>query len=144
MVDKILERIVVEAINCPLDDNALLFDHQFEFRSSRSTSDLLMLLSRDWQDSMDNTIGTLVITFDIVGAFDQVSQAGLLKKLCTKGIQGHLMLTSNYLQERTLHIVVKGPPSRDLSSSVIYNGTSPLEPVHRRPPQEPANSLYLR
>ena len=51
VVGKVFERIVVETLTHHLDDNTLLSNHQFGFRAGRSISDLLMLLSRDWQDS---------------------------------------------------------------------------------------------
>ena len=47
VVGKVFERIVVKTITHHLDQESLLSDHQFGFRSGRSTSDLLMLLSRD-------------------------------------------------------------------------------------------------
>lgn len=100
---------MAEAISRHLDENSLLSDQQFASVSGRSTSDLVMLLSRDRQDSLDNGRGTLVIALDITGAFDRVWHAGLLEKLRAIGIQGRLlMLMSDYLQGRTLHLVVNG------------------------------------
>lgn len=88
VVGKVLERIVADAKSSHLDENALLSDQQFPFRSGRSASDLLMLLSRDWQDFLDYGLDTLVTA----GAFDRVRHAGLLDKLRVKDIQGHFML----------------------------------------------------
>ncbi|KAK4297983.1 hypothetical protein Pmani_029631, partial [Petrolisthes manimaculis] len=92
VVGKILERIVVQTLTHHLDDESLLSNQQFGFRSGRSTSDLLMLLSRDWQDSLDSGLDTIVVALDIAGAFDHVWHAGLLEKLRAKGIRGHLLM----------------------------------------------------
>ena len=130
VVGKIFERIVVEAINNHLQEHSLLSDQQYGFRSGRSTSDLLMLLSRDWQDSLDNGLDTLVVALDIAGAFDRVWHAGLLEKLRAKGIQGHLLvLMSDYLQGRTLHVVVNGQQSGDLPVGASVPQGSVLGPV---------------
>ena len=130
VVGKVLERVVVEAITRHLEDNALLSDHQFGFRSGRSTTDLLMLLSKDWQDSLDNGLDTLVVALDIAGAFDRVWHAGLLEKLRAKGIQGPLlMLVADYLQERTLHVVVNGQQSGNLPVGALVPQGSVLGPV---------------
>ncbi|KAK4327801.1 hypothetical protein Pmani_001749 [Petrolisthes manimaculis] len=61
VVGKIFERIVVQTLTHHLDDESLLSNQKFGFRSGRSTSDLLMLLSRDWQDSLDNDLDTIVV-----------------------------------------------------------------------------------
>ena len=61
VVGKVLERIVAEVICQHLSGNHLLIDRQFGFRPSHSTSDLLLLLSKDWQDGLD----TLVVVLEI-------------------------------------------------------------------------------
>ena len=74
-----------------------------------------MLLSRDWQDSLDNGLDTLIVALDIAGVSDRVWHAGLLEKLRAKGIQGHLLiLMGNYLHDRSLYVVVNGQQSRNL------------------------------
>ena len=59
---------------------------QFGFRKSRSTSDLLLLLSKLWHDALDCSRPSLVIALDIAGAFDCVWHRGLLAKLEQLGI----------------------------------------------------------
>ncbi|XP_050712617.1 uncharacterized protein LOC126996284 [Eriocheir sinensis] len=81
---------------------------KFGFRPGRSTSDLLMLLTKIWQD----TLTTVVVALDIADAFDRVRHGGLLEKLRAKGIQGDLLqLLGDYLQGRTLQVVVNGEAS---------------------------------
>ena len=112
VVGKVLERLVAGVICQHLRVNNLLSDRQFGFRPGRSTSDLLLLLTKEWQDALDEGLDTLVVALDIAGAFDRVWHAGLLEKLRAKGIQGDLLLLlDDYLRGRTLHVVVNGQSS---------------------------------
>ena len=130
VVGKVFERIVAEVICSHLDDNHLLSDQQFGFRPGRSTSDLLLLLSRDWQDALDDSLDTIVVALDIAGAFDRVWHAGLLEKLRAKGIQGDLLLLlGDYLQGRTLQVVINGQASIALPVEASVPQGSVLGPV---------------
>ncbi|KAG0714754.1 RNA-directed DNA polymerase from mobile element jockey [Chionoecetes opilio] len=85
---------------------------QYGLRKGRSASDLLLLLSKSWQDSLDSGRPSLVIALDIAGAFDCVWHKGLLAKLEQLGITGHLLaLFSSYLHSRSLRVVVNGSTS---------------------------------
>ena len=118
VVGKVLEQIVAGVICQHLSENHLLSDKQFGFRPGRSTADLLLLLSKDWQDALDGGLDSLVVALDIAGAFDRVWHAGLIEKLRAKGIQGDLLvLLKDYLQGRTLQVVINGQTS----------GPSPVE-----------------
>ena len=81
VVGKLLERIVVEAIYQHLSENHLLSDRQFGLRASHSTSDLLLLLFKDWWNALDESLDTLVVALDIAGAFDSVWHMGLVENL---------------------------------------------------------------
>lgn len=95
VVGKIFKQTVVEAITRHLEEHSLLSNQQFGFESGCSMSDLFVLLSRDWQDSLDNS---LVVALDTAGAFGRMWHAGLLEKLHAESIQGYLlMLMNNYL-----------------------------------------------
>lgn len=68
--------------------------------------------SQDYQDALTEGLDTLVVALDIAGDFDRVWHAGLVKKLPVKGIQGDLLkLHEDYLQRRTLQVVVNGQAS---------------------------------
>ena len=130
VVGKVFERIVAEVICRHLSENYLLSDQQFGFRPGRSTSDLLMLLTRNWQDALDDGQDTVVVALDIAGAFDRVWHGGLLEKLRAKGIQGDLLLLlGNYLQGRTLQVVVNGQASESLPVEASVPQGSVLGPV---------------
>ncbi len=53
VVGKVFERTVAKVISHHLDENFLLSDQQFGFRPGRFPSDLLVLQTRHWQDSLD-------------------------------------------------------------------------------------------
>ncbi len=130
IVDKIFERIVAGALTRQLENNSLITDQQFWFRSGRSTSGLLLLLPRDWQDSLDTGLDTMIVALDIAVAFDRVWHACLLEKIRAKDIQRHLLLLiSDYLQGRGLHVVVGGQQSRDLPVGASTPQGSVLGPV---------------
>lgn len=112
VVSKILEKIIAEQLTNFLDEHHLLSHRQYGFRKGHSTADLLLLLSRNWNDALDAGLNTLVIALDIAGAFDCVWHQGLIAKLGALGIAGDLLeLFSNYLTGRSLCVVVNGQSS---------------------------------
>ena len=113
LMGKVLEQLVTSPICKHLDENHLLSDRQFGFRPGRSTADLLLLLSKNEQEALEEGQDTLVVALDIAGVFDRVWHPGLVEKLRAKDIQGDLlMLLKDYLQHRTLQVVVNGQSSR--------------------------------
>ena len=129
-VGKVLERIVAKVICQHMSESHLLPDRQFDFRPRHSTSDLLLLLSKNWQDALDEGLNTLVVVLDIVGAYDRVCHAGLVEKLCAKGIQGDLLvLLEDYLRERTLQMVINEQSSRPSPIQALVPQGSVLGPI---------------
>ncbi|XP_069979403.1 uncharacterized protein [Penaeus vannamei] len=103
---------------------------QFGFRSSRSTADLLLLLSKNWQDALDTSQDTLVIALDIAGAFDRVWHRGLLAKLQARGISSNLLrLFSDYLTGRTMQVVIGGQSSHKYPIQASVPQGSVLGPI---------------
>ena len=111
-VSKILERVIAEQLTQHLEENHLVSPRQHGFRKGRSASDLLLLLAESWHDALDSGRPSLVIALDIAGAFDRVWHKGLLAKIEQLGITGQVLeLLSNYLQGRSLKVVVNGRTS---------------------------------
>ena len=70
----------------------LLFsDFQYGFRSSRSTADLLTVVSDRISRAFNRSGATRAATLDISEAFDRVWHAGFLHKLTYYGISGHML-----------------------------------------------------
>ena len=130
IISKMFEKIIAEDLLQHLEDHNLLSNKQFGFRSSRSTTDLLLLLAKNWQDEMDAGNDTLVVALDIAGAFDRVWHRGLVAKLYAKGIQGDLLdLLKDYLTARTLRVVVAGHGSQQYPVEASVPQGSVLGPI---------------
>ena len=110
---KVMELLLRERIMKHLNDNDLLTDSQFGFRSGRSCSLQLLEIVDKWLNSMDRNIATDVAFLDFSKAFDSVPHKRLLTKLRAYGInrQTHKWL-ENFLQGRRQRVVVKEETSR--------------------------------
>ena len=127
---KVFEKLIAETLWRHLNQHSLVSPHQFGFRPGRSTSDLLLLLSQEWQDTLDEGLDTLVVALDIAGAFDRVWHSGLLAKLRAKGVAGSLLrLLEDYLQGRTLRVALNGRISKPARIRASVPQGSVLGPV---------------
>ena len=73
-------------------------DFQYGFRSSRSTADLLTVVSDRIARAFNRSGATRAVTLDISKAFDRVWHAGLLHKLKSYGISSQIFgLISSFL-----------------------------------------------
>ena len=87
----------------------LFSDFQYGFRSSRSTADLLTVLSDRIAGAFNRSGATRAVALDISKAFDRVWHAGLLHKLKSYGISGQIFgLISSFLSNRQLRVVLDG------------------------------------
>ena len=67
-VGKVFKEMVAETMWKHLNQHNLFSPHKFGLRPGHSTSDLL--LSQEWQDTLDEGLDTLVVVLDSAGAFD--------------------------------------------------------------------------
>ena len=89
-------------------------DFQYGFRSSRSTADLLTVVSDRIARAFNKSGATLAVALDIFKAFDRVWHAGLLHKLKSYGISGQIFsLISSFLSNRQLRVVLEGKSSQE-------------------------------
>lgn len=72
---------MTDVLYCHLSNNYLFSEQQFGFRSSKSTSDLLMLLIKGWPEAIDEGHDTVTVALDKVDAFDRLWHEGLLENL---------------------------------------------------------------
>ena len=80
VVSKVLEKLVNNGIVDHLEKCGLFSDFQYGFRSSRSTADLLTVVS-DWiARAFNRPVATQAVALDISKAFNRVLHAGLLLK----------------------------------------------------------------
>ena len=82
---------------------------QYGFRSSRSTADLLTVVSDRIARALNRSGATRAVALDISKAFDRVWHADLLHKLKSYGISGQIFgLISSFLSNRRLRVVLDG------------------------------------
>lgn len=101
------------------DDNQILTDKQFGFRSGRLTDQLLLTYNEVTAD-LDSGHPVDLILFDFSKAFDVVRHTILLEKLRLVGIQGRLIdWLEDFLVGRTMQVLVKGTTSK---TTVVKSG----------------------
>ena len=89
-------------------------DFQYGFKSSRSTADLLTVVSDRLARVFDRSGATRAVALDISKAFDRVWHAGLLHKLKSYGISGQKFgLISSFLSNRGLRVALDGKSSQE-------------------------------
>ena len=90
MVSKIFKKLVSNRIVDHLETCGLFFYFQYGFRSSRSTADLLTIVSDRIARAFNKSEATQAVALDICKGFDRFWDAGLLHKLKSYGISGHI------------------------------------------------------
>ena len=90
VVSKVLEKVVNNRVVDYQEKCGLFSDFQYGFRSSRSTADLLTVVSDRIARAFNRSGATRVVALDISEAFDRVWHAGLLHKLQSYGISGQI------------------------------------------------------
>ena len=94
------------------ESNNLLSDHQYSFRKTRSTGDLLSHLTHAWSSSLRNFGESLDVALDISKAFDRVWHKALLAKLPAYGFTpSFCKLISSFLSNRFIYVVVDSTTS---------------------------------
>ena len=113
MVSEVFEKLVNNKIIDHLGKCGLC-DFQYGFRSSRSTADLLTVVSDKISRAFNRSGATQAVALDISKAFDRVWHAGLLHKLKSYGISGQIFgLISSFLSNRWLQVVLDEKSSQE-------------------------------
>ena len=111
---KVFEKLVNNRIVDHLEKRGLFSDFQYGFRSSRSTADLLIVVSDRIARAFNRSGATRAVALDITKAFDRVWHAGFLHKLKSYGISGQIFgLISSLLSKRRLRVVLDGNFSQE-------------------------------
>ena len=119
VVGKVFEKLVNNKNVDHLENCDLLSDFQYCFRSSRSTADLLTVVSDRIAWVFNRSGATRAVALDISTAFDRVWHAGLLHKLKSCGISGQIFgLISSFLNKRALRVVLDWKSSQEYPVNV--------------------------
>ena len=114
VVSKVFEKHVNNRIVDHLQNCGLFSNFQYGFRSSRSTADLLTVVSDRIARVFNRSGATRAVAPDVSKAFDRVWHAGLLHKLNSYGISGQIFgLISSFLSCRRLGVVLDGKSSQE-------------------------------
>ena len=122
---KILEKIVYQKLTTHLEQNNLIYEHQYGFTKNKSTEHALLHVVNTAAKALNDNKYCIGIFLDLKKAFDTVPHDILLKKLEKLGITGtELLWFSNYLSNRSQRVEVNGAisESKDLNMSV-FQGT---------------------
>ena len=103
-----------------LEECDLFSDFQYGFRSSRSTADLLTVVSDRIAGALNWSGATPAVALDISEAFDRVWHAGLLHKHNFYGISGQIFgLIPSFLSYRQLKVVLDGKSSQEYPVNAV-------------------------
>ena len=90
VVSKVFKKLINNRIVDQLEKCGLFSDFQYGFRSSRSTADLLIVVSDTVARVFNRSGTTQAVAPDISQAFDRVWHVGLLHKFRSYGISGQI------------------------------------------------------
>ena len=129
-VSKVFGKLVNNGIVDHLEKCGLFSDFQYGSRSSRSTADLLTVVSDRIARAFNRSGATPTVPFDIPKAFDRVWRAGLLHKLKSYGISSQIFgLISSFLSNSWLQVVLDGKFSQEYPVNVEVPQGSFLGPT---------------
>ena len=127
---KIFEKIVFDQVYAFLDSNRLISTRQSGFRPGDSCIYQLISITSDIYKNFENQDETRAVFLDISKAFDKVWHEGLLHKLKSNGISGHLLaFLENYLTNRHQRVTLNGTMSNWSSISAGVPQGSVLGPL---------------
>ena len=132
VVSKVFEKLVNNRIVDHLKKYGLFSDFQYGFRSSRSTADLLKVVSERIAWFFNRSGATRAVALHISRAFDRIWPAGLLHKLKSYGISGQVFgLIYSFLNNRPLQVVLDGKSSQQYPVNAGVPQGSILVPAKR-------------
>ena len=104
---KVFEKLVNNTIVDQVEKCGLFSGFQYDFRSSRSTADLLTVVSDKIVRAFNRSGATRAVALDISKAFNRVWHADLLQKLKSYGISGLIFgRISSFLSNRRLQVLL--------------------------------------
>ena len=130
MVCKVFEKLVNNRIVNQLEKCSIFSDFKYSFRSSRSTTALLIVVSDRIARAFNRSSAIRAVTLDISKAFDRVWHAGLLHTLKPYRISGQVFgLTSPFLSKRRLRVVLDRKSSQEYPFNAGVSQGSILSPT---------------
>ena len=114
VVSKVFEKLVYNRIVDHLEKCGLLSDFQYGFRSSRSTADLLTVVSERIARTFNRSGATDAVALVTSKISDKVWHDGLLHKLKSYRISSQVFdIISSFLSNRRLEVILDGKSSQE-------------------------------
>ena len=104
---KLLEKMVNSRLMWFLERNECLKDIQAGFRKGRSTTDCIVQITNDMQQTILNKKHTIAVFFDLQKAYDTTWRRGILNRLFNYGLRGNLpIFIQNFLSDRRVKVKI--------------------------------------
>ena len=130
VLSKVMEKCVNIQLLKFLESSELLSDHQYGFRQSRSTGDILAYVTHLWTTAITNHGEVQAVALDISKAFDQVWHSSLTNKLPSYGLPLALCRwLSSFLSNRSIAVVADGAVSQPFQINAGVPQGSVLSPT---------------
>ena len=114
VASKILEKLVFKQAYSYLNGYNLLVNNQYGFRPNFSTDMALLNLTQDVNRAIDAGKVVIVVTLDLLKAFDMVPFIILIEKMKAYGFSDHaISWFVNYFHQRKQSTVINGNESED-------------------------------
>ena len=112
LMAKIIEKLMKTRAVKFIEDNKVLYNKQFGFRSGCSTSDAILHYVDDCVTALDNKLYTVSIFLDFSKAFDTVNKDIMLRKLDRLGFRDNInSFFKSYLTDRQTYVNIGGHDS---------------------------------
>ena len=106
---KIFEKLIYSRVYSYLNENKLLYDKQFGFRSNHLTNHSLINITERIRTLVDSGLFVCGIFVDLEKALDTVNHKILCEKLNYYGLRGNVnKLFQSYLSDRSQYVSIKG------------------------------------
>ena len=136
VASKVFKKLVNNRIVDHLEKCGLFSGFQYGLRSSRSTADLLTIVSDRIARAFNRSRATRAVALDISETFDRVWHACLLHKLKSYGFSGQIFgLISSFLSNGQLQVILDQKSSQEYpvkswSSSRVHSWSYTFPTIH--------------
>ena len=150
---KLMERMMCARLRAFLESNNIIINTQCGARNNRSTTDHLVALDTKIREAFANNHHAIVICFDIEKAYDTAWKHGVLQKLNSYGLKGHLpQFIQNFLQSLNIQVKIgstlsekqlleNGFPQGSLLSVLLF--LIAINDIAKDLPARIENTLYM-
>ena len=119
LTSKIFEKLVKNRVTDFIEENNILYERQFGFRSGCSTSDAILQFTNDCSEALDSKLFTIAIFLDFSKAFDTVNKDIMIKKLDRLGFRNNFNeFINSYLSNRKIFVDVNNHPSYQRTTNI--------------------------